>query len=184
MWVTVVRARHDRSVTRTADWIEALDRPDAPVDPAAEAAVLFGYPVVIGGAMNERTVDLLRELQLVTGDGTGDADHGVASELDALAAYTTRSWATRLAEPNVVLRHALEAGLATTDLEYPMAAGMRSSVLEYARMMETIDDYCRRAALMTLAPTAEVYALRRWTVEEFVRQYDGLVPRPWSDRST
>ena len=82
------------------------------------------------------------------------------------------------------LRRALEAGEETADLEYPMVTGMRASVLDYARMMETIDDHCRHAALMSLPPTAEVYALRRWTVEEFVRQYDGLAPRPWSDRST
>jgi hypothetical protein len=169
-------------VTRTADWIEALDRPDAPVDPASDVAVLKGYPVALGGAMNERTVDLLRELQLMT--SAGEAERAVASELRALAVYTTTSWADRLSEPNVELRRALEAGEASADLEYPMVTGMRSSVLDYARMMETIDDYCRRAALMTLEPTAEVYALRRWTVEEFVRQYDGLAPRPWSDRST
>jgi len=65
-----------------------------------------------------------------------------------------------------------------------MATGMRTAVLDYARMVETIDDYCRRAALMTLAPTADVYALRRWTVEELVRQFDGLAPRPWSERTT
>jgi hypothetical protein len=173
-----------RPVTRTADWIEALERPGAPVDPAARSAVLLGYPVALGGAMNERTVDLLRELQLMTSDGGSELDHGVDPALRALAVSTTTSWGNRLAEPNIVLRHALEAGLASTDLEYPMAAGMRAMVLDYARMMETIDDYCRRAALMTLAPTADVYALRRWTVEEFVRQYDGLAPRPWSDRST
>jgi len=171
-------------VTRTADWIEALDRADAPVHPAADVAVLKDYPVALGGAMNERTVDLLRELQLMTSDGTDGADQGVAPELRALAEHTTTSWGDRLSEPNVELRRALEAGEETADLEYPMVTGMRASVLDYARMMETIDDHCRRAALMSLPPTAEVYALRRWTVEEFVRQYDGLAPRPWSDRST
>jgi hypothetical protein len=170
-------------VIRTADWIEALDRPDAPVDPAGAAAILVDYPVVLGGVMNERTVDLLRELQLMTSGGSSHPEVGVVRELRDLAAHTTAVWGDRLAEPNVELRRALAAGLATTNLEYPMAPGMRRSVLDYARMMETIDDYCRRAALMTLAPAPDVYALRRWTVEEFVRQFDGLAPRPWRSRT-
>jgi hypothetical protein len=166
-------------VSRTADWIEALDRPDAPVGPAGAAAVLVDYPVALGGVMNERTVDLLRELQLMTSHGSPHADQGVVRELQDLAAYVTAVWGDRLAEPNIELRRALETGVATTNLEYPMTPGGRRGVLNYARMMETIDDYCRRAALMTLPPEPDVYALRRWTVEEFVRQFDGLAPRPW-----
>lgn len=168
-------------MSRTADWIEALARPDAPGEPAGAAAILVDYPVPLGGVMNERTVDLLRELQLMTTDGSAqtDAETVVARELKELAAHVTAVWGDRLAEPNVELRRALEAGVATTNLEYPMAAGMRGMVLAYARMMETIDDYCRHAALMTLPPAPDIYALRRWTVEEFVRQFDGLAPRPW-----
>lgn len=166
-------------MTATAEWIEALDRPDAPSTPAGPVAVLLGYPVLLGGAMNERTVDLLRELQLMTSDGAADT-HGVVPELRRLASYVTDIWGDRLAEPDPKLRAALEDGRTTTELEFPMRAGMRSSVLEYARMMETIDDYCRRAALMTLAPAPDVYALRRWIVEEVVRQFDGLAPRAWS----
>ncbi len=166
-------------VSRTADWIEAFARPDAPVEPASATFVLLNYPVALGGVMNERTVDLLRELQLMTSDADAAAEVGVAAELKDLAAYVTAIWGDRLSEPNAELRRALERGIATTDLEYPMTTGMRTTVLDYARMMETIDDYCRRAALMTLAPEPDVYALRRWTVEEFVRQFDGLAPRPW-----
>jgi hypothetical protein len=170
-------------VSRTADWIEALDRPDAPVEPAGAAAVLVDYPVALGGAMNERTVDLLRELQLMTSDDSSDAEQGLVRELKELATYVTEVWGDRLAEPNIELRRALEGGVPTTNLEYPMAAGGRAGVLNYARMMETIDDYCRRAALMSLPPEPDVYALRRWTVEEYVRQFDGLAPRPWGSRT-
>jgi hypothetical protein len=166
-------------VTSTADWIEVLDRPDAPAEPAAEAAVLLNYPVRLGGAMNERTVDLLRELQLMTSDGATSSGLVALRELRELGTYALETWGSRLSEPDQELRRALDAGESSTVMRFPMAAGMRSMVLDYARMMETIDDYCRRAALMTLAPTPEVYALRRWTVEEFVRQFDGLVPRPW-----
>jgi hypothetical protein len=50
--------------------------------------------------------------------------------------------------------------------------------------MEEADSYSREARLMALAPTPDLYALRRWTVEEFVRQYDGLPPRPWTTART
>jgi hypothetical protein len=45
--------------------------------------------------------------------------------------------------------------------------------------MEQADEFCRAGLFMNLAPDHEVYALRRWIVEEFVRQYAGLAPRPW-----
>jgi hypothetical protein len=47
--------------------------------------------------------------------------------------------------------------------------------------MEESDHYCRQQALMTLGPSAETYAIRRWVIEEVVRQYDGHPPRSWPD---
>ena len=52
-------------------------------------------------------------------------------------------------------------------------------MLTYARLMEEADAFCAAGEVISLAPDAEVYALRRWTVEEFLRQYHGAAPRPW-----
>jgi hypothetical protein len=76
------------------------------------------------------------------------------------------------------------AGEEHTTLRYPLVAESRTVLLYYARTMEEADSYSREARLMALAPTPDLYALRRWTVEEFVRQYDGLPPRPWTTART
>jgi len=174
-------------VRTTADWIDALDRPDAPTEPAVQMAVLLDYPVALGGEMNERTVEVLRELRLMTSGGSPASIGTVASPahaadlggIDRLAHYALDAWADDISEPSRELRRALEHGEPTTVLRYQTQPGGRSTVLDYARMMETLDDYCRRAVLMTLAPRAEVYALRRWTVEQYVAQFDGEPPQPW-----
>ena len=75
------------------------------------------------------------------------------------------------------------AGEDTTVLRYEMLPVSRDMVLQYAVAMAEVDDYCRQAALITLATTPEMLELRRWTVEEFVRRYDGQPPRPWADRA-
>ncbi|MFN8075623.1 MAG: hypothetical protein U0Q15_09405 [Kineosporiaceae bacterium] len=45
--------------------------------------------------------------------------------------------------------------------------------------MEQVDVYARAGTLSTPAPDVALYALRRWTVEEFVRQLAGREPQPW-----
>jgi hypothetical protein len=103
----------------------------------------------------------------------------VLARLELLAEELMARYGPDLTEPSPELRRAISAHEATTTLRYPLFPVTRAIILDYARMMEGIDASCRDAALMTLQPSPEIYALRRWTVEEFVRQYDGLDPRPW-----
>jgi hypothetical protein len=161
------------------EWIRVLEEADAPASPRSPEAVLLNYPVALGAAQNERSNDLLREFQLMAGAGGPDAAVPALARLELLAEELMAKYGPDLTEPSAELRQAMAAHEDNTVLRYPLFPVSRAIILDYARMMEGIDVSCRDAALMTLAPSSEIYALRRWTVEEFVRQYDGLEPRPW-----
>ena len=161
------------------EWIRVLERADAPSEPQAPEAVLLSYPVALGAAQSERSQDLLREFQLMAAAGAHEGASSALARLELLAEELMAKYGPDLAEPPAELRHAIRAHEATTVLRYPLFPITRSIILDYARMMEGIDASCRDAAMMTLQPSSELYALRRWTVEEFVRQYDGRDPRPW-----
>jgi hypothetical protein len=161
------------------EWIRVLERADASSEPRAPEAVLLNYPVSLGAAQSERSQDLLREFQLMAAAGAHEGASSALARLELLAEELMAKYGPDLAEPPAELRRAIRAREATTVLRYPLFPITRSIILDYARMMEGIDASCRDAAMMTLQPSPQLYALRRWTVEEFVRQYDGRDPRPW-----
>lgn len=163
-----------------AAWIEQLAASDLRPASAVPFVRLRGYPVALGVRQQQRTLDLLRELQLMS----LDREHGPESSPSTarLTAFADRMFATFGAEleaPREELERAFDAGEPHTELRYPLTAERVSGILAYARLMEEADELCRRGLLISLEPDDEVYALRRWTVEEFVRQFRGLPPRPW-----
>jgi hypothetical protein len=100
------------------------------------------------------------------------------------AKAVTEQYADALVAPQAELDRAYAAGEKHTTLCYPLVPESRTVLLYYARTMEEADAFSRDARLMTLAPSPDLYALRRWTVEEFVRQYDGHAPRSWHSART
>jgi hypothetical protein len=162
-----------------SEWIRVLEQADAPTEPRAPEAVLLNYPVALGAAQNERSNDLLREFQLMAAAGSHEGASSALARLELLAEELMAKYGPDFAEPPAELLRAIRAREAATLLRYPLFPITRSIILDYARMMEGIDASCRDAAMMTLQPSPELYALRRWIVEEFVRQYDGFDPRPW-----
>jgi hypothetical protein len=166
-----------------ADWIEQLERLPVGAQPAAPEVRLVDYPVQLGVRQQARTADLLRELQLIELDGgRHPARTSTPDRLTTFATALYDSFGPALEQPRGELDHAFAAGVATIEQRYPLAAGSRAMMLSYARLMEQADEFCRTGLVMNLAPDPEIYALRRWTVEEFVRQYAGAAPRPWTAR--
>jgi hypothetical protein len=162
-----------------SEWIRVLEEAVAPVEPLAPEAVLINYPVALGAAQSERSNDLLREFQLMAAAGAHEGASSALARLELLAEELMARYGPDFAEPPAELLRAIQAREEATVLRYPLFPITRSIILDYARMMEGIDVSCREAAMMTLQPSPALYALRRWIVEEFVRQYDGLDPRPW-----
>lgn len=167
-----------------ARWIDALEAAPVRSGPAVPEVVLVDYPVRLGIRQHEEVGDLLREFQLITiGDSAG-RDTTTPQTLLMFARAVTEQYADALTAPQMELERAYAAGEQHTTLCYPLVPESRTVLLYYARTMEEADTYSREARLMTLAPAPDLYALRRWTVEEFVRQYDGHPPRPWPTART
>jgi hypothetical protein len=174
--VTIDAAEHE--------WIDALGRLDAPSHPVAQEALLVDYPVALGTRQREEVAGLLRELQLVViGSRNPEIEMSAPMRLLALAEGITAAYGAQLDPAEAELDRAFAAGEDTTVLRYELLPVSREVVLQYAVAMAEVDEFCRQASLITLATPPDLLELRRWTVEEFVRQYDGAPPRPWGERA-
>ena len=159
-------------------WLDELAARTYGAQPARPDVVLREYPIRLGIRQEERTIAVMREMQLITLDA-GHGSSSVPAQLAEFAEQVSGRFGAALAAP----RAAHEAGQQHTEIRYRLWAESPELMLSYARLMEAADAYCAEGQLISLAPDADVYALRRWTVEEFLRQYDGAEPRPWSEVS-
>ena len=158
-----------RDLHASADWSRS--------EPAADVVRLIDYPVALGIRQYEESLDLIREFQLI------DLDQSAATtapqDLLALAADILDRFGPMITAINEKRERAFRAGIAHIQLEYPVFPQIREIAIEGARVMGHADQYCRTGALMHLESPPELRALRRWSVEEIVRQYEGQEPRPW-----
>jgi hypothetical protein len=76
-------------------------------------------------------------------------------------------------------QRAYDAGLVTFDSVVPMPAETLEIVPPAVRMLEEVDDYCRRGDLLTLARPADLVALQTWITGEVMAQFQGAEPIPW-----
>jgi len=162
-------------------WLDQLDALPYRAEPAAAEVRLIEYPVELGIRQQMRTADLMREFQLLSLDEKHGPGGGHTPDLLLhFAATMYESLGAELEAPRVQLDRAHAAGDPVTELRYPLTAESPAAILGYARLMEDADAFCASGLLIYVDPDPEVYALRRWTVEEFMRQFHGVEPRPWS----
>jgi hypothetical protein len=159
-----------------ADWIDALEARTAPEGTAPSEIRLIDYPVLLAVEQQQQTADMMREFQLII---LGEPETHVLHDVVEFAATMWADWGEALTGPREELDRAIRSREPYTELRYPVLPDSRANILRYARLMEQADEYCRHGELISLAATPDVYALRRWLVEEFVRQHDGEAPRPW-----
>ena len=68
----------------------------------------------------------------------------------------------------------------TVDMHFRIPADAGPAVVRYNQLLDEADDYCRQAELLTIAPTDEALAVRRWAFGQVVCQCHGEPPTPWS----
>lgn len=172
--------------TSCPHWLAALtvraDRLDPTAGPAVDTVQLVDYPVDLGLRQREWVEELVRELQIISLDPRRRDPGSMSGGLLRLAAGASGRYSGALAAHLQQLERAAAAGRECVTLTYPVADETDRRVVEHATVMEEADRLCRTGETITTPPAPEVYALRRWTVEEFVRQYHGLGPRPWESR--
>lgn len=168
---------------RSAAWIDRLEALPFREAPAVPEVRLIDYPVALGIRQQQRTADLMRECQIIELDGqvTGHlADYSTPELLSTFATAIYEQFGPELERPRADLEAAFEQGRTTIEQRYPLFPESPVAMLHYARLMEDADAFCRAGLLISLQPDPEVYALRRWTVEEFVLQFHGAAARPWA----
>jgi anti-sigma regulatory factor (Ser/Thr protein kinase) len=68
----------------------------------------------------------------------------------------------------------------TVDVHFRLPPEFAPAIEHYDQLLDEADEYCRQAALLTVAPSDEALAVRRWAFGQVVRQCLGKPPSPWS----
>ena len=153
-----------------------VSHPDDDLVPMA----LLGIPVPTMTRTQAFYDELFREFRLVLemdADAPGDTIHRrlvalvdeVGTRFGGFTAGAEESW-----------RRALEDGASAVDLRFNLPAEIGAVCARYDRLLDEADAFCRAGALMTLAASSEALALRKWVLDEFVRQSQGELAVPWA----
>lgn len=100
-----------------------------------------------------------RLLELI--DGLGSSFLGVGHTVE-------QTWET-----------AVEENRDAVDLHFRFPPEGAPAVLRYNQLLDEADDFCRRAELLTIAPTDEAVAVRGWAFGQIMSQCQGEAPTPW-----
>lgn len=138
---------------------------------------LVAFPLRLHRAATEHHEELMREFQLLALDV--EAGRDVPKRLVRLVEELTRSYGSVTAAPDAERDAALARGDESVDLTYRVPPEAAAACAELDRMLDEADDFCRAERLLTLEPTPEQVAFRKWYLGEFQHQLAGGEPRPW-----
>jgi hypothetical protein len=160
-----------------------LSRPQEPPPVTVELVEihLLGLPV----ALTERTAEqydaLFREFRLILESDPGQS-HGVPGRLLALADELTGQYRSFTVGSDAAVTAARQQGHLTIDLHYRLPRSMAPAAAHFDELLDEADAYCRAGReVLTLAPPRVAVALRRWILQEFVRQVAGQPAVAWAD---
>jgi hypothetical protein len=74
---------------------------------------------------------------------------------------------------------ALARGEDSLDIELHVPADVVEVAQRVEQLLDEADAFCRDGTLLTLEPSEDVVAFRRWYIGELVGQLAGEPPRPW-----
>lgn len=159
------------------DDLDAADPGPADAADGLIAVRLIGLPVRLQQRSSQHHDELVREFQLIRTRGPA---HHVPVRLIALTDALTERFGSFTAGTEAELAAARRRGDETVDLVYRVPREVSDAVDLLGRMLDEVDVYCRAGTeLLTLAAPADLVAFRRWFLDEFTRQAEGMPPRPW-----
>lgn len=100
-----------------------------------------------------------RLLSLIDGLGTSFLGFGRSAE---------EAWET-----------AVDESREAVDLHFRFPAEAGHAVVRYNELLDEADEYCQQADFLTIAPSDESLAVRRWAFGQVARQCHGEPPTPW-----
>jgi hypothetical protein len=165
------------------------DRPaqgtEAEADGSVPGCVVYRrYPVTLSMRLQEHYEALTRECQLLWAAAQrAEPDATQRVEIPRRLAQLAEEMASRYvetrSEPERRRLEAFARGEETTELVYPIVAGLVQQIVVIREVLAEMDEYSRRNALLTLSTPPDINALTAWLLEEYLRQAAGQPPRPW-----
>ncbi len=145
------------------------------VEPELHEVWLRRYPLRLGARASEHYESVYRELALLASSDDGPPVPGtllvLLEELDRRSARNNASEQVR--------DEALARGEDSLDIELHVPADVVEVAQRVEQLLDEADDFCRDGTLLTLEPSGDVVAFRRWYISELVGQLAGEPPRPW-----
>lgn len=201
--LTVLDSLADQWGTRIDDlgkvvWFElgappGVGRGEAPTVVGSRAAVtaeptddlaamsLVGVPVPALVRAQAAYEELFREFRLVLERDPAGSSGAIQQRLIELVDELGTRFSGFTAGADETWRDAVAAGSATVDLHYVLPRTVGAYCERYDALLDEADEFCRAAALLTLAPPSDVVALRKWVLGEFSRQAGGGSPVSFAD---
>ena len=145
---------------------------------------LLGVSLAAYRHSSEHHDELFREFALITErqrDKPGASD-AVPARLLALITDLRARFSGFSAANTAILQEAAERGDEYIDLVYRIPPEAGGAAMEFDRMLDDADAFCRAGDLLTMATPPEAAAFRRWFLGQFAAQAAGAEPTPWPGR--
>ncbi len=142
---------------------------------------LLRLPLEVHRRASEHSDEMRREFSLIRAQQADGASADVPQRLVALMEELEQRFSGFTEATRLELEDASERGDESVDLLFRVPPEAGAAAVRLGALLDEADAHCRRGdALLTLATPPDALAYRRWYLEEFSRQLDGLPPRPWS----
>lgn len=145
------------------------------------AMSLAGVPVALLVRAQAAYEELFREFRLVLERDPARSRGAIQQRLIDLVDELGTRFSGFTSGAEETWRDAVARAADTVDLHYTLPRAVGPLCRHYDALLDEAEDFCRAAALLTLAPPHDVVALRKWVLGEFVRQVNGSPPQSFGD---
>lgn len=125
--------------------------------------------------------ELFREFRLVVERDPSGSPGGIQRRLVDLVDELGTRFSGFTTGAETTWRAAVDRGDAFVDLRYTLPRAVGPMCSHYDTLLDEADEFCRAAALLTLAPPPDVLGLRKWVLGEFADQAAGASPVAFGD---
>ncbi|MCU1678054.1 MAG: hypothetical protein JWM93_2812 [Frankiales bacterium] len=141
---------------------------------------LVGLPLKVHARAQQHADEMTREFQLIV-----EQDHQHAGSVPDRLLQLSTMLSSRYAGFTAEQERRIEAGIAAGEVQldtvtFTVPADVGTAARQFGDILDEADEYCRTGQLLTLAPSPEVAAYRRWYLDNFIVQCAGAPPQPWS----
>lgn len=142
---------------------------------------LAGCPVRLSLRQDQHLDELIRELQLISGDRDNPRSRALALELRGLLSGPAHARHTG----RRIAQRAAAAGLEHIDIDMAMPREFSAEVQALHAAVKAADVLCEEMRLLTLASSRDLRDLRQWMTEQLTDQIEhGAEPVSWAEWST